>query len=703
MDNMKNAFRSVEFWKSAVMTMPDNSFFELLRSVFGKIKTPYQKQQLINELETFLLREDIQKTITAYIDQTDAKVIAAVAMFGEPVPGELESFFCGEFSYAQLQDIIVNLEERFILYRFREDKANLQTSSRFALNPVLEQVLLPFAADISALFPAAAEQASSLNAEEVTPKILLNDLMLASVLSFVQQWDPFFRTEGVIRKRVIDAAKTCLPGLDMKLVIGSLQVLGLFYADGDKLVPDFKQFNDFGSLSARERMEYCTAALLIFSESKSLTDILPPLFRNRIRELTGFIHCLLDSLEAGLLYPEKTLKRLVEILKAKMGVNVSDIPLLETLEKTGLIVTVPPELKKAGAISALKNNTDTKKQFIKIESGFSIIVYPEINLANAIDLAAFLNIREADKTARFEMTRNSVVSSFDRNSSADEIIKLLEDLSGGIVDDTLVQAVNDWENLYKEVSLKKGIVLTLPEKWRYLVKTWPLTELICETAAPGLYLLPESAMDEAAGALQKAGIEIIARRNIKSGNVTSFNNSFPSPSSRAVLLDKKSFKTGRTVTKTYSAGGVHAAALTDNFHAILKKMPLGKTEQAELSARIDRRLVLCEAQLTEANLRYEKLEARHMDYAGKQNIAKQAITQHSPVEIVLPCAALSGSTGESEERIFGLPKALEKENGELILVIDLTAADQKNEDTVLRRIPLGRISLLRRIKKSIFV
>jgi hypothetical protein len=86
-------FRSVEFWKSALLTMPDNSFFELLRSVFGKIKTPFNKQQLLKDLEIFLLREDIQKTIAAYIDENDSKIIAAVSLFGEAVPGDLEDSF----------------------------------------------------------------------------------------------------------------------------------------------------------------------------------------------------------------------------------------------------------------------------------------------------------------------------------------------------------------------------------------------------------------------------------------------------------------------------------------------------------------------------------------------------------------------------------------------------------------------------------
>jgi hypothetical protein len=92
--------------------------------------------------------------------------------------------------------------------------------------------------------------------------------------------------------------------------------------------------------------------------------------------------------------------------------------------------------------------------------------------------------------------------------------------------------------------------------------------------------------------------------------------------------------------------------------------------------------------LTEADIRYEKLEARHMDYAGKQNIARQAVAQQSPVEVVW-----GGGNGG---RVFGVPKALEKEGGEFILVIAPAA------DAEVLRVPLGKMSLIRKIKKSIF-
>ena len=657
--------------------MPDNSFFELLRSVFGKIKTPFKKQQLINELENFLLREDIQKTIAAYIDQTDAKIIAAVALFGEPVPGEMESFFADELSFAQLQDIIVNLEERFILYRFREEK-----TTRLALNPVLEQLLLPFTAHTQELFPAVP--GTETYAESPAVKMPLNDRILAGLFSFVSQAEPFFRSEGVIRKRVIDAGKACFSGIDLKLVLGGLQVLGLFYVDGDRLVPDKKYFDDFSSISARERMEYCTAALLVYRELKSPTEILPPLFRSRIREITGFIHCFLNSLEAGLLYPEKTLKRLMEILKAKTGAGIISDILLETLEKTGLVLTVSPELKKVGVIDGNAVNSKNS-QSIAIDSGSSILVYPEISYADVISLAAFLNIREAGAVVRFELDKDSAVRAFDNNINASQIIELLTRLSGGRVDDSLVWNLKDWEKRHGEISLKKGVVLRLSEDRRYLTATMPLAGMISETLAPGLYLLGEGAMNDAADALRGAGIDIIARSHREKGRTASSTYSYFSSLSSSVLLEKAPASTVDAASRTDSA-----AALISNFHAILKKMPLGETERAELSARINRRLVLCETQLKEANLRYEKLEARHMDYAGKQNIARQAMAQQTPVEIVWP------GKGKNGERIFGIPKALEKEGGEFILVI-FPAGEEE-----VMRIPLGKISLLRRIKKSIF-
>jgi hypothetical protein len=730
-------FRSAEFWKSALMTLPDNSFFELLRNVFGKIKTPYNKQILLNNLETFLLRDDIQKTIAAYISHDDARLITAVAVLKEPASGEMESFFSGELSYAELQDLIINLEERFIFYRFREDDR-----SRLALNPILEPVLAPFIADISLLFPSlpADDAAASMTADETTGASsstvpALNDRVLAGLLSFAAEEEPFFKTEGEIRKRIIDAAGRVFPGLDLESVIGGLRTLGLFRAEDDRLIPDYRRFADFGKLVSRERMEYAAAGIYCFRDSGSSADISPYLFRAHLRDLAGFIHQFLESLETERLYPVKTLGRLAGILERANGEpglrKINGAFLADALEKTGLLLGAGTEYrqlsflaKDTGAASAAAASSDAiasgakpEAPMIVMDAAFCCAVYPEISFADAVSLASVLSVREVGITLRLEMTRESALRAFDRGFSAETILDLLKRLSADRIDETLIWTLKEWEKRYGEVSLRRGLVLSLAPERRYLAEMEPLARNIKAVLAPGIYLLGETAERETLEALQKAGVDIVARPGKSSGAETPAEGPRnPFPPLRPGTLKHYAGRIPCPVRDTRQAKGTGGAggkengsALIAGFHAALEQMRLNRAERDELAARIDRRLVLCESQLKDASIRYEKLEARGLDYAGKALIAKQAIALQSPVELVWPGPPGGrkgrGSADKNERRIFGIPKSLDKEASENILVISPFNESNGNfepipGDTV--RIPLGKISLLRRIKKSIF-
>jgi hypothetical protein len=282
--------------------------------------------------------------------------------------------------------------------------------------------------------------------------------------------------------------------------------------------------------------------------------------------------------------------------------------------------------------------------------------------------------------------------------SASSIIELLQRLSNNRIDENLVFSLRDWEKRHREVTLRRGLVLTLSPEHQYLAETKPLAALILETLAPGIYMLHESAAEKAPEVLRKAGVAIIARREESAqageseyrGYGTRFyageysitaNKSFYAPlhASHAEKLSPVSVNNAAS-----------ASTLIEGFRAMLDKERHGKEEHDELAARIDRRLILCESQLREAVVRYEKLEAGGLDYAGKAMIAKQAIAMRAAVEIVWP-------SRQKQERVFGIPKALEKtESGNCLIVSPLNNPD----NTV--RVPLGKISFLRRIKKSIF-
>jgi hypothetical protein len=699
-------FRSVEFWKASIMPLPDHAFFELLRTVFGKIKTPFNKQNLVGDLEKFLSNNDIKKNIAAYIDKNDARIIAAVAVLNEPTAAELDAFFNGELDHTELHDLIINLEERFILFRFPDKSRN---ESRLALNPVLESILTPYTVRISSLLPSFCEETH--NKKSNQNSFFFDDRILAALLSFVSQNKTFFIKDGKIRKIILKSAAAIFPRLQFEPVIGGLRVLGLFFASGDTLLPDLARFAAFGRLDRLERLEYCAAGIFCYYDSSAdgpqagvspsgVSPVgVPPsgepspwLFRSKLRKFASFIHDFYCSIEPEQQYPLLTLRRLIFIM-IRNDNEINCEMLIKAMEQTGLLVSVS---NKCWQKAVHPPETAANNAVIAMDSPFTLLMYPEIAYNDAVELASVSSVTGTGLNVSFEINKDAAVMAFNRGISASAVIELLQRLSGNRIDENTAFTLLDWEKCHREVSLYKGLVLSLSPERRYLAETKPLSKYIVEKPAPGIYLIPENMEEKVYAALKRAGVTIFARPDsgaYNDGTISGITDSrifFPRLNTGTPHAQKtrqsRSVKEEDKIINNEAAPS--ASALIENFHSIVKNMRLGGEQRDELTARINRRLVLCEAQLKDAVVRYEKLEARGLDYTGKVVIAKQAITMRSPVEVSWPCS-------QKQENVIGIPKALEKIDGENVLVIE-----HAGMDTV--RIPLGKISLLRRIKKSIF-
>jgi hypothetical protein len=698
----KGVFRPVEFWKASIMPLPDHAFFELLRNVFGKIKTPFNKQNLVGDLEKFLSNNEIQKNIAAYIDKNDARIISSIAVLNEPTAPELETFFDGELDHTELQDMVINLEERFILFRFMEEGRN---ESRLALNPVLETVLAPYTDDISSLLPSAYNKTQSKTGRQNVP--FFDDRILAALLSFVAQNEFFFIKEGRIRQKILNTAKTLFPSLQFEAVIGGLRSLGLFFTSGDMLLPDFTRFTAFGKLDRLERMEYCAAGILCYYESP-MSEVSPWLSRAKLRQFSSFIHNFHASLDPEQQYPLITLRRLVFILGQSCNEINCDM-LFRAMEQTGLLISVSnrhwqksqPAPEGVMAANSPPAGAAIGATVIAMDSPFTLVMYPEIAYNDAIELASISRVTGTGLNVSFEINKEAAVSAFNRGISASAAIELLQRLSGNRIDGNAAFTLLDWEKRHKEVALSRGLVLSLSPERGYLAETKPLSKYISAKLAPGIYLIPENMEEKVYAALKKAGVTIFARpdsgasraddgNTLSAGALNSAVDSrifFPRVTPQTEKL--RQFKTEKKEDGiNTSASNPAASTLIEGFHSIINKMHLGAEQREELTARINRRLVLCESQLKDAVVRYEKLEARGLDYAGKIMIAKQAIARQSPVEASWPVR-------QKQESVIGIPKALEKADNESVLVME------SPEGSTIR-IPLGKISLLRRIKKSIF-
>ena len=777
----KKVFRSVDEWKSALMILPDSNFFELLRSVFGNIKTPFSKQRLLNDLFVFLFRNDIQKIIAAYINEKDHKIISAVALLDEPTSKDMEIFFVGEFSGAEIHSLIINLEERLILYRINVDGVLC-----LALNPVLEQVLAPLVADTRPLFPSFPKESGPPQEHTYSAACIPDGRIMTALFSFISGEEELFKSEGGLRKKILDDGKKFFPSLDLELAVKALLLLGLFRrgtlsndsvlplwnsrtrgdgsgdfpGEGRCLVPCKDKIDDYGDLSPLERQAYWAGGVYFclneaaqdgsVSESQerredgrdgqakhcdagdSFLDDGSGLYsRTRLRGVAFFIHRLVSLLNFNRKYPEITIRRLGELLERQGAWSFSAMDantqlsfelLLAAMEKTGILEKAGSCWKAGPGLAAVMVNdpaNEAEKPVIAMDTAFSIILYPEITFADALELGTFCSLKRNTETEAsqhkepaagsggmaetaicFELTRQSVIRGFDHGMSADAMTELLNRLSLNRIDANLGWTLNEWEKRYAGVSLHQGIILTLAEDCRYLAEVKPVASLIHQTLAPGVYLLSSNERSEAVKALRKAGVDIVAQPPSVAFAA------FPAASARKYGSFSRLDSTG-----IIDLGGITAdaeespdsapessdspresGAIQKKFFRILEKMQLSKPERDELTARIDRRLVLSEAQLEKSSLRYEKLEARGIDYSGKLAIAKQAADSGSLVEISMPCPDGSAS------RTVGFVEALEKKEGEYILI--LKSFNREDGNTI--RIPVGKISLLRRIKRSIF-
>jgi hypothetical protein len=193
---------------------------------------------------------------------------------------------------------------------------------------------------------------------------------------------------------------------------------------------------------------------------------------------------------------------------------------------------------------------------------------------------------------------------------------------------------------------------------------------------------------EVVEALERAGVDIIAQPNPQDKE---FEGRYAFSSLEGLGNDAYNFDNAPSPS---SPDSTSSQDLQDKFIEHLKKLTLPKADKDELTARIGRRLILTNNQLEKASIKFEKLEARGIDYQGKASIAKQAIADGSLVEVTWPNPGVGVSVN------IGYPEALEKKEGDSILVLKLSGGDAVLPETV--RIPLGKIILLKRLKQSIF-
>lgn len=295
-DSENERVRRIERWRGYLATLPDDRFFDIMRIYLGGVRTPFNKQRLIERLSAFFRREQNRANIAALLSDFDRKVITVISIVPAAGKNTVVEFFREEYSLSEIYAELSNLAERLLIFPDRNPDGKKPS---FALNPLLDDVLEPFI-DARLLFPPAVrgepcgnaaahggnapgaefrEDAQSVAADSARPseyaalrrdaavfenaRPALSPLLIAAFVSYIEENPELCKNDGSIKKNHLARLSDRFPGKTevLRLLLNAFFSLRLVKYGEKGVSADEKRLRLFAELREDWQYAYLCAAV----------------------------------------------------------------------------------------------------------------------------------------------------------------------------------------------------------------------------------------------------------------------------------------------------------------------------------------------------------------------------------------------------------------------------------------------------------
>ncbi len=712
---------SVTAWREALTRLSDQYFFDLLRMYLGAIRTPFNKQRLIEELSAFLRKKSTKELIAQGLDDEDRAVLAAIREMNSPTQQRIVSLLSPSSSFSAVYERILNLEERLIIYRRDEDSARA-----YAINPLLEDELAPYAT-------MAALVAPVFRGEPARGPLRLDDLALAGLYSFFMLEGESVKNDGTLRKKTLAGILSAFPRFEgdeslAESLVSALRNLALVGVVDGRLVPDPARWAAFAQCGETERVAYVAAA----STGRFPREEL----QRGAQAFADFVY----SLEGGARYARAAMGRLSFLSGERLGGALSprarsrfaaliggDSP--ASAAPASPARDAPPDFpgiaRSLGIILDGGDGTFVRNEAffdaaaqathaIVVSPSFDVIVFPGLPLSSLLPLASFLEVSDIQTAGNFAVTRRSCSAAFDMGETDATVIETLSSLSRQPLPGNVAFTVSDWHRNYSSVSLYHGYVLRVDEGRRAVFeRNEAVAQWIGKTLAPGVYTLAVSSEEDLAELFSRAGLDFapsvstpparpratrlpplrLGAAPASPGDADGKGADGRSADGRSAdgrSADGKStdVKVAAKAPAAREDAALARQALEAGLYAAIDSMDVDPDIREALRSRVERRIVISPEQLDPASVRIEKIEARGMDFLGKVRIAEHAMASGALLEVKLD--------EKDGPLLLGRPVSTEKRSGDLVVSLALEGSGE------VVAVSLGRANLVRRVRGSIF-
>lgn len=708
-------------WRESFITLPDSHFFEIIRMYLGEIKSPFNKQKLVEELGSFLRKEDNRRLIISLLSENDVEILAAISAITDCTQEKLASFFNGSFTFTQLYERLLNFEERLLIYRYVDKSTSRQIID---INPMLEETLSPYISIDKVLYPSPVAKVNFDVNTALSPELI------ASYISFTGKNKDLCKQDGTLKKRAAAEAKKYFG--ERAELLQSLTTafinLSLFTETPEGFEINQSRLNAFAQLDDVKQYAFlCVASFGHFSR------------QTLVRRAKLLIDTAFSTGDAG--FDRKVIVRNALLISEKKdsapglsaiggggrfaqmmarasaaennngdsgekdsrgedGASVMD-QMFETAVMMGFFdkkgrtesnenVYVTGYFLKNRAVQ--NPNSAGGSKVLSVDAAFNVTLLPGLKLRELMSLVAMMDLKQFDTAAVFEINKKSVMRAFDAGFTKEKILDLLQEYSAYELPQNLVVSVNDWSLTYNSANLYKGFVLQVSgENSRIVENNRAIAPHIVKTLAPGIYILDCIDDQEMKTILESSGLDFIGK--IKDCSRRTESAMFPD---FAYQIENTAAASAADSDRNLAAGSLSTdQERNDHFEkmrAVLESMTMGAEQKDGLLLRIKRKIILNETQLKPETVHFERLEAGGMDFNGKVHIIESAIKNRDMIE--MEYADLRMNEGKPLQ-IIGQPLSIEKHEYDTIMRMII------EPEQIEENFSVSRASFVKRVRGSV--
>lgn len=704
--------KRVMLWRESFLFLEENHFFEIMKMYLGEIKTPYNKQKLIANLEGFLHKKENLVAIKSFLSDDELEIISAVVFIPDVTEEKLSSFFKNTFTYSFLYEKLLNLEERLILFKTKNENSSQGDSFVIKFNPLLEDMFFDLI-NINRLLPQIEFTKTEKPAARITPELI------SCFISYILENPNIAKQDGTLKKHSLQNIPVVFGDEVKKIEIlyKAFLNLGILKETGHGAEVDWSKFSDFLNLSFAEQTVYITISSCSHLSRESLR-LHSQIFVDTVKNLSDRVFTLDLFLRTGFLvsaasfdsssessFKTSRFAKIIQEGRLRLSEHNSDAVKVSTsgaLERMfeaavslGIIYisgTTKDGSKDSGVVYSVSDFLAAPEQcsenlsgMLRIDSSLAVSLMPGFALRDIVPLSKFMSLKKYDKVSEFLISRQSIMRGFDIGLSAKEILQILTERTLYEIPETLKVQIEEWNSSYSSASFYKGFVLKVDGKAALAAQhNSVLSPHIHTVIAPGIFLLDVNDDAEAVSLIKKSGLDFIGKiKSVKEENRTAgfFN---------LKLNGKKNFGCSGFETPSEIIPKKDSAEIEKELFLKLEQMELDESQKENLELRIEHKVIVNPAQLNSSILRLEKSNANAMDYAGKIYVFEQALANEEKIELRF------AKDGKKELSVFGKPVGIRKQSDDVFVQLLLVP------ENVVKEFSLGKAQFIKRIKKTIY-